>query len=414
MPRIIFIIRQPGRMERGMFNRKCFIVLFIFLFSDVFGESPAMQAYLQRFIRADLLGKVDILNEASSNSFLGSSSLYEYAIQFVIDSYAQIDDLRDINDIISISKNALIYENNAGNIDNIRISNIINNLWKLFIEYPDPGVRGEIIIALSNIGKGNHVLIERINNYLAQMNNMFLSGEAVDYSIVSACISALMVLGDSSSYPALFAIICSGFPEVIASESYGALVLIPGNLHQFIFNIIEKNPPNEKYAAFRSFMNSERLKIPERGQLAETALSQSLLAGGDDADLTDMRYDAVRILSRLRWTRANTLAIRHYYIVQADYNHDLISKDRFLEAIACLGAVGNSDAALVLGLQLGLINIRTESTGVFDEEITHEIVHSLGLIGDNAAFYHLSYVTNLPYTDYIIAAAEEAISRLKW
>jgi len=397
-----------------MFKRRGLIVLFIFLFSALYGESPAVQAYIQRFIRADLLGKVDILQEASSNSFLDLSSLYEYALQFVLDSYAQIDDLRDMNNIVSISKNGLIHENNAGNIDNIRINNIIDNLWKLFLEYPDTSVRGEIIIALSNIGKGNRNLVGRLNNYLAEINNVFLSGETVDYSIVSACISGLMVLGDSSSYPVLFSIICSGFPEVIASESYGALVLIPGNLHQFVVNIIENNPPNEKYAAFRTFMNSDKLKIPERGQLAEIALSQSLLAGRDDADLTDMRYDAVRLLSRLRWTRANALAIRHYYIVQADYTHDLISKEHFLEAIACLGAVGNSDAALVLGLQLGLINIRTESTGIFDEEVTYEIVHSLGLIGDNAAFNHLSYVTNLPYTEYIIAAAEEAISRLKW
>ena len=397
-----------------MFKRKGFLILFIFLFSSLFAESPAIQAYLQRFIRADLLGKVDILQEASSNSFLDSSSLYEYALQFVLDSYAQIDDLRDINNIVSISKNGLIHEKNAGNVDAARINNIINNLWKLSLEYPDTGIRGEIIIALSNIGKGSRVLIDRLNNYLAEINKDFLSGETVDYSIVSASISALMALGDNSSYPVLFSIICSGFPEVIASESYGAMVLIPGNLHQFIINIIENNPPNEKYAAFRTFMNSDRLKIPERGQLAEVALSQSLLAAKDDPDLTDMRYDAVRLLSRLRWTRANALAIRHYYLVQADFNHDLISKDRFLEAIACLGAVGNSDAALVLGLQLGLINIRTESSGVFDEEITQEIVHSLGLIGDNAAFYHLSYVTNLPYTEYIIAAAEEAISRLKW
>jgi len=389
------------------------VMLFFFSLA-LFGESPAMQAYIQRFIRADLLGKVDILNEASLNSLLDSNSLYEYAIQFIIDSYAQIGDLRDMNNIIRISKDGLIQENRSGKIDNVRLNNIINNLWILFIEYPDSNIKGEIIITLSNIGKGNRGLVEKINKYQSEVNKAFLSGETVDYSVVSACISALMMLGDSSSYPVLFGIIFSGYPEVIASESFGALVLIPGNLQRYIISIVENNPPGEKYTAFRAFMNSDRLTIPERGQLAEVALSQSLLAGRDDPDLTDMRYDAVRTLSRLRWTRANTLAIRHYYIVQADYTHDLISKDRFLEAIACLGAVGNSDAALVLGLQLGLINIRTESTGVFDEEITLEIVRSLGLIGDNAAFYHLSYVTNLPYTEYIIAAAEEAISRLKW
>jgi len=396
-----------------MIKRCCCVIIFVFLSSGVFCESPIVQAYLQRFIRADLLGKVDILYEASSID-LDTSSLYFYALEFVLGNYAQIDDLRDMNNIISLSKNALIQEKKSGNIDASEAGKILNVLWELFLEYPDHEVRGEIIITLSSLGYGNRNLINRLNNYLAELNNLYDSGESVDYSIVSACISALMALGDSSSYPVLFSIICSGFPEVISSESYGALEVIPGNLHQFIINIIENNPPDEKYAAFKAVINSERLSVSEQGQLAELALSQSLLAGDGDIDLSVMRYSAVQTLTRLRWTRANALAIRHYYIVQADYNHGLISKARFLEAIACLGAVGNSDAALVLGLQLGLVNIRTETTGKFDEEITLAIVRSLGLIGDNAAFYHLSYVTNLPYTEYIIAAAEEAIDRLKW
>ena len=397
-----------------MIKRSFCIILFVFLSSGVFCESPVVQAYLQRFIKADLLGKVDILYEASSNIDLDTSSLYSYALEFVLGNYAQIDDLRDMNNIVSLSKNALIQEKNSGNIDASESEKILNVLWELFLVYPDADVRGEIIITLSGLGRGNRGLINRLNNYLMELNNLYDSGESVDYSIVSACISAVMALGDSSSYPVLFSIICSGFPEVISSESYGALEVIPGNLHQFIVSVIENNPPDEKYAAFRAVINSEKLSVSEQGQLAELALSQSLLAGGEDADLSVMRYSAVQTLTKLRWTRANALAIRHYYVTQADYTHDIIPKERFIEAIACLGAVGNSDAALVLGLQLGLINIRTETTGKFDEKITMAIVRSLGLIGDNAAFYHLSYVTNLPYTEEIIAAAEEAIDRLKW
>jgi hypothetical protein len=156
------------------------------------------------------------------------------------------------------------------------------------------------------------------------------------------------------------------------------------------------------------------MTVAERGQIAELALSQSLLYRDDNVDLSTIRYDAIIKLTQLRWTRANALAIRHYYIVQADYLHDIAPKERFLEAIMCLGALGNSDAALVLALQLGLINIRTQTTGIFDEEITLAIVQALGLIGDNAVFNHLSHVIDLPYTDEIIAAAREAIDRLKW
>jgi len=397
-----------------MFKRIICIVLFALLSLGLYGESPAMQAYLQRFIRADLIGKVNILYDASSNRDLVSTSLYNYALQFVIDNHAQIDDKRDMNSLINVSINGLINENNAGNIDDFQLNNIFDNLWELCLNYPDSGIRGEIIIALSKIGKGKSKIIERLNNYLSEINKSYLAGEQVDYSIVSACIAALMELGDSSSYLVLFSIICSGFPEVIAYESYGALEMIPGNLSRFLISIIGNNPPNEKYAALRIVMNSKKMSVSEQGQLAEIALSQSLIAGENNADLSVMRYDAVQMLTSLRWTRANSLAIRHYYIAQADYNQNLIPKERFLEAIACLGAVGNSDAALWLGLQLGLINTRTETTGSFDAEITKAIVQSLGLIGDNAAFNHLSYVKNLPYTEDIIAAAEEAIARLKW
>ena len=397
-----------------MSKRIIFFLLSFLLTSGLYGESPAMQAYLQRFIRADLIGKANILYEASSNRDLVSTSLYNYALQFVIDNYAQIDELRDMNSLINVSINGLINEKNAGNIDSSQMDNILDNLWVLAINYPDPAVRGEIIIDLSSLGKGKSNTTEKLNNYLSEIIKSYLAGEQVDYSIVSACITAIMQLGDSSSYRVLFSVICSGFPEVIAYESYGALEMIPGNLSRFLISIIENNPTNEKYAAFRIVMNSKKLSVSEKGQLAEIALSQSLIAGENNADLSVMRYDAVQMLTYLRWTRASALAIRHYYMAQADYNQNIIPKERFLEAIACLGAVGNSDAALWLGLQLGLINTRTETTGSFDAEITMAIVQSLGLIGDNAAFNHLSYVTNLPYTEGIIAEAKAAIARLKW
>jgi len=405
--------------------RKLFISFFLFIFisSGIFCESPLLQTYLQRFVRADLLAKIELLYEVYSNSEaahtgfsqnFNSSYFYEYAVQFVLDNYAQIDDLRDMNTIINISLNGILQEYNKGNIESKNINSIINVLWKLFLEYPDSHSRAEVIITLGLIGKEDQILIDKINSYLMELNLLFRSGENVDYSIISACISALMELGNSSSYPVLFSIICSDFPEVLASESYGALELIPGNLQQFLLNIIENNPPDEKFAAFKAVINSNRLSIPERGLLAELALAQSLLSSEDDVYLSAMRYTAVLLLTNLRWTRANALAIRHYYRVQADYSQDIVPKERFLEAISCLGSVGNSDAALVLVLQLGLINLRTENTGNYDAEITLSIVQSLGLIGDNAAFNHLTSVTKLPYNEDIIAAAKEAITRLKW
>jgi len=288
------------------------------------------------------------------------------------------------------------------------------DLWKIFIENPDSEASVDILLTLGIAGRGNRSIIDNLNNYLMGINLQVKTGYAVNYTLVSACIYAIMVLGDSSSYQALFSAYCAGYPEVIASEAYGALDVIPGNLFQFLLNILWNNSYYEKFAAFRAGINSNRLSISERGQIAEIALEQALAVTEDNFDINTMRYNAILTLTNLRWTRANSLAIRHYYRVQNDFLQDIVSKERYLEAINCLGAVGNSQAALVLGLQLGLINARAESTGSFDAEITLAIVQALGLIGDNAAFDHLLFISDLPYPQYIQAAAKEAIDRLKW
>ena len=289
-----------------------------------------------------------------------------------------------------------------------------DDLWDIFLQNPDSENAADILISLGSLGKGNREIINNLNNYLLANSLSFRARNTLNYAVVSACIWAIMELGDSSSYQALFSVVSAGFPEVIASEALGALEVIPGNLFQFLISVLWNNPPDEKFAAFRVGINSERLSLAEHGQIAELALQQSLDAAEENINITIMRYSSVLALTRLRWTRANSLAIRHYYRVQLDFHRNTIPKDRFLEAISFLGAVGNSQAALVLGLQLGLINSRTENTGSYDPEITKALIQSLGQIGDNAAFDHLLHVSNLPYNEEIQTAAREAIDQLRW
>jgi len=297
---------------------------------------------------------------------------------------------------------------------NIAEINDTEVLWKNLLINSDTGEIAEILIKLGKLGKGNRQVIDNLNNYLISMNLSYRSGTHIHYIVVSACISAIMELGDSSSYQALFSAIGAGYPEVISSEAFGALEVIPGNLHQFILNVLWNNPPDEKFAAFRIADNTARFNISERGQVAELALEQALSATEENINLNAMRYAAVLTLTQLRWTRASSLAIRHYYRIQTELFQNAVHKDRLIEAIDCLGAVGDSQAALVLGLQLGLINARAENTGSYDDDITLAIVRALGQIGDNAAFDHLLYVGNLSYGEDIKAAAREAIGNLRW
>ena len=390
-----------------MNKRMSILVLFIFLSPRVFCDTAVLHSYIQSFTVSDPVTKAEILLSARDDITMNErmGELYEYAMLFVLDNYAQMDELAQFNDIINISLSGLIRTGRKESLD---------ILWDLFLEYPDDQAASDIVIAVGILGKGNKTVTENINNYLVETNLAFRSGVSVNYSKLSACIAAIMELGDTSSYPALLGSICAGYPEVIFSEAYGALEFIHGNLHHFLISVIENNPAEEKYAAFRAGVNSESLSLSERGYLAEIALEQALSAGEDNADMTAMRYAAVLTLTNFRWTRANASAITHYYRAQEDFQNDAAAKERFIEAIACLGAVGNSDAAFILALQMGLINARMERTGSFDAEITLAIVQALGLIGDKAAFDHLLSVKNLSYPENIKAAAEEALERLKW
>jgi len=382
------------------------ILLLAFLSFPVFCDSPVLQLYKQKFSRADLSVKTQILESAANDSTLTAEigQFYDYALQFALENSELLKNDYAMQRIIDLSVNGLRKAGYSGSIDNI---------WKLFIEYPDSSIGAEILITAGKLGKKNKTITENINNYLIEKNTLYRTGSPVNYVMVSACIIAIMELNDSSSYPALFSVICSSYPEVIKSEAQGALDLINGNLRRFLSDMIENGTPSEKFFAITAGMNSHKLTVSERGQLAELALEQSL-TNGSNADLSAMCYAAVQALTRLRWTRANNLAIRYFYRVQTDFQHNAATRERFLEAIALLGAVGNSDAALALCLQLGLINARTERTGEFDEEITLAIVRSLGLIGDKAAFDHLLNVSNLMYPENILAAAGEAIDRLRW
>jgi hypothetical protein len=289
-----------------------------------------------------------------------------------------------------------------------------DELWQIFLDHPDLQTKADMIIALAIREKGNRNITDKINNYLLEMNNSFRSRKNVNYQLVSASITAVMELDDASSYPVLLDVLNTGYPEVISSEAYGALDVINGNLYQFLADIIEKNPPQEKYFALKTAANGKRLSVSQRGQLATLSLEKALDADGRNTDYDALRYAAILEITSLGWTNANTLAVRNFYRVNEDFIKNAVAKERLIEAITCLGAVGNKDAALALALQLGLINSETEKTGIFDPEITLAVITALGHIGANASFDHLIHVTHLSYPDYLKISAREALARLKW
>jgi HEAT repeat protein len=389
------------------------ILGFLFVASSVPAQDrePIRASYERNFVRANLVTKAGILRDAATDEraaeFIGP--LYEFALNFALQNAEM---LRDDPDMIALT----VLASRGVGVSGYRTS--VDTLWKVFLAYRDSLTRVEVLRALALLGKGSGQLVENLNQFLANQNNLYRSGMAPDYPTLSACISALSGLGDGSSFPVLFSAMIAGYPDSITREASEALASIEGDYKQFLIEVIRKNPPAEKLTAFREGNYNKKFTDSERGELAQIALEVSLDLFPDSTEgetaVSNLRYASVQLLTELKWTRAVSLAIRHYYRVQTDYANGLASKAQFSEAIACLGAMESSEAAQVLALRLGFINSQMERINEFDEVLTLAIVKALGEIGDKIAFDYLLYIAYLTYPESIQIAAREALNHLKW
>ena len=403
-----------GIAELKTYQRLVFLSFLTFCFFFVWvpggrlgAQENILASYHQNFIRASLSAKTSVLIDAAmddrANEFIGE--LYEIALQYAL---ANGHVLRDDPEMISLVTVAARGAGRAGNTDSV------TSLWGLFRTFYDPHPRVEILGALSVLGRGNPWVITNLNRFLDEKNRAFRAGQNIAHAfpVLRACINALGTLGDESSFPYLFSAMTAGYPQVIVQDALRALDSLEAHFTDYLLGIIRNNPFPEKAVAFRIGAYNERLSISERAAISMTALEVSLNAHTQIAN--SLRYDAVVVLTRLRWAAAAPLVIRNFHRVQADFLNGVAPRERLLEAIFCLAVMESPEAAQALTLQLSLINSRKENTGEFDEEITLAIINALGELGNQVAFDHLLYISFLNYPDRIQASAREALNRLRW
>ena len=366
-------------------------------------------SYQRNFVRSGIDVKLDILREAEASAIQGLGPLYELALEFVLQN-AEL--LRDDQALIDLATEA------ARGVGSTTHTRAVSPLWRVFMAFRDSRTRVAVLGSLAVLGKGDGQLVENLNQNLANQNNVYKAGIAPDEETLSACIAALAALGDGSSFPVLFSAMIAGYPQRIAGQAAEALKSIRGDYKKYLIDVMRKNPPAEKLLAFKAGTANDDFNEAARGELAEAAVEITLgLHPTDSQELEavqELRYEAILELTAQRWTRATALAIKHFYRVQTDYGQGLAPKDRFIEAIACLGSLASGESAQALSLQLGLLNAEMEQKRNFDADILFAVIDALGSIGDKVAFDYLLYIGYLPYPDDVKAAARDALNRLKW
>jgi hypothetical protein len=339
--------------------------------------------------------------------------LYDMALRFAVDNSALLGPDPQLKDLAILA---------ATETGKAAYDKAIDDLWALFQGYKDDDVRAAAVTALGAAGVGESRVAENLNSFLASQNSLFRSGAQPEYPALEACIDALGRLGDGSSFPVLFSAYVAGYTPELAAKAAAALGSIKGDYRGYLLRVIAKNPPLEKSAAYAAGMANPNFADDDRGEIAEGAMGAALAATAQSASfspveiqaLRELRLSAARQLQALKWQKASPLAVEHFRLVQADYAKGAASKTDFLEAIACLGAMGSTEAAQALALYLQLINAQTEQGSPYDEDILLASINALGELGDKAAFDYLLQVGYLQYSEAVKRAAKDALLKLRW
>lgn len=370
-------------------------------------------AYRRNFARASLSTKLELLKEASSRSDASMGSLYDMALRFAVDNSALLGADPQLKDLAALA---------ATETGKAAYSPAIDDLWALFQGFMDQDIREAAITALGFAGSGETRVAENLNAFLSSQNSLFRSGSQPEYPALEACIDALGVLGDGSSFPVLFSAYVAGYSPALAGKAAKALGSIKGDYRGYLLRVIAKNPPLEKSAAYAAGLDNPNFDDDDRGALAEGALSAALDATAQPGSyspvevqsIRELRLASIRELRALKWQRASSLAISHFKLMLGDYAKGAASKTDFLEAIGCLGAMGSTEAAQALALYLQFINGQTEQGSPYDEEILLASIGALGDLGDKAAFDYLLQIGYLQYSDAVKRAAKDSLLKLRW
>lgn len=393
-------------MKRGL-------VVFLIVFMNISisaQEDSVVLSYRRNFIRASLITKIELIQDAGKIQERDMSPLYAEALNFVLSNAPVLGE--DSN----LEKLALTVSGFLG--VNGSSPELLEPSWNLFEAYGSSEIKTNILKAIpSLVDDGNKsVAVGNINNYLAQQIERQSQGMVFDKNVVSEAVSALGVLSDSSSFDVLYKGVMTFSDNELILLCFDSLANLEGMILDNISRMLSMGNYTDKLKVFRMAVSSSYVDDITRGELAEEALETALGAdsGKDDQSALELRYEAVSVITDVKWVKASPLAIKHFYLAQDDYRRGNATISMFVDSIKCLGVMGTAEAAQSLSIYLGLLNSEMEQTRNYNEQVLLAIIKSLGDLGDKSAFDYLLYVSYLDYPESIKVASRDALERLKW
>ena len=376
--------------------KKQFVLLLIglTLSGNVFG-----QEYKKQFIKGNIQDKTTAVREASGQEGIWLS---QKAIDFVLEYNEITGTDRDMDGLAVAAVLSLPNDYVSGLSESEK-----NQVMSKFIELFEKFSRSNTV----QIAVQSKVLALKDNmntDAFTDVLNKFLQSSSVlssDSSLLKSVINSLGFIGNNISFSILYNNLNDKRYSAYYSEIEQTIQkLIPVSMNEVLQIVHSKDSANTQ----RIFNIVKQASITTNNlcEIAENVLN--------DSPLISIKFEALEILNKNKWTRASNSVLAFFQTTQKDFQNQIVTENQFVTLINSLVNISPLDAVTPLIKYLGELNQQLEYNNTVNQNVVLAVINSLGAIGDKSAFDSLLAVTYLNYPETVLSAARQALAGLRW
>ena len=365
-----------------------------------------------QFVKGAIADKTAAVRESWGED---AAFLSKQAIDFALEHKALLGDDRDL-DALALAGVLALPADSVASLDYVSRQALSEKLVKLFSLFSSDTVRIAIINKIASLRDSLPMepCIVLLNDYLANA-----APSAGENGVVKAAVRTLGEIGDSRSFSVLFA--CrrrQKWPEYGKDIDDAIAVLADKSLPQVIDIIREGNVKSDIRPLFDALIKNEKISPVFKSEIAENVLSETIYIANNASSITretvGLQVDALDVIVQNKWTRSAPAVLSFFDLAEREYQAGVMTDGEFVKAINAVAEIAPVDASSRLASYLAALNRQTESGAKVSETIALAVIGALGRIGNKSSFDTLLYVTYVNYPEPVIAAARDALARLKW
>lgn len=388
-------------------KKSFFILTVLFFTSYLFSMGSKNQ---RNFVKGNLIDKTEAVKAASEVEIV---DLAKAAIEFSL-NYKEI--LGDDSDLSALAISGITalpveYIENSNMTEKNLISEKLIGLYSVF---EDENVKIAVLNKISSFKFS-------VENFIPLLNDFVKNSSVNEENLVllKSVVNTLGSIGNNQSFIIMLGALSEKKWEPLFENLEKSLCMLAEPLEKEILDILRRGNVKDCRRLFDLIVKKSENSQIFKAEIAENVLLRTIYiyenSNSTDEDLISLQLESFDFLKKLKWTRASNTIVSYLKTARSEYDQKLLEEDKFCEIITGVSDVAPIGAIQPLATYLIFLNSKMEEkSSDVSENLVLAIIKSLGAIGDKNAFDALLGVTYFEYSDSVIAAARDALAKLKW